>query len=424
MSKFFSSFLNPKIDLNLIFRFLHIEHELNEREDAVPIKNIMADLFMLLRENVNFESSCLQTYCENPDTTSLGGRACKDLDLFKAFLTASGGFPSHDFFMSLAIQDFAAHKLAAQESARFDEKMPLYGKNSAYTPPVGNRSAYCQHVIKDFHFMDTVVTNFGSDYNKDVVLQPGTLMKWLYYHLPTEDDRYELYEKFLNGKEFAYGDEIGLFDISIPDITKILFKSDKKRQKSENWDLNMNDKIRRIMEHSTNPPLLFPEYDKSTKIGTASKTTNALFPFCIYNNDKGREGVDAGPYKESYCHSFQPVMNDRGQCYSYNNLKIHSDEGANGEAIKVRQVAGCGKRKGMRLVIDTHNMHNMVPSQWKTREGFIIYVTVNGVITHKVPFVVYPRDFHGEYNIYLHGLHFITGSDAVIQFIQGNPVSH
>ena len=254
-----------------------MELELNNREDAVPIRNIMADLIMLLRENVAFESDCLQEYCENPSNSSLGGRTCHNLDLFKAFLTASGGFPNHDDYMTLAIQDFSAYKLAAQESAKFDFNMPLYGKDSSYTPPESNRQAYCRHVIRDFHFMDIVVKHFGSDDNKDVVLQPGTLMKWLYYHLPTEEDRTNLFEKYLSGMGFAYGDDIGLYDIPIPNISKILFKSNKKRTKSENWDLNMNDKIRKIMEHSTNPSLLFPEYDKSTKIGTASKTTNALF---------------------------------------------------------------------------------------------------------------------------------------------------
>ena len=41
--------------------------------------------------------------------------------------------------------------------------------------------------------------------------------------------------------------------------------------------------------------------------------------------------------------------------------------------------------------------------------GFMVFVKVPGVVTHKVPFIAAP-DFHGEYNFNMHGLHYIDAS--------------
>ena len=105
-----------------------------------------------------------------------------------------------------------------------------------------------------------------------------------------------------------------------------------------------------------------------------------------------------------FSRSFEKTINDRGQCYTFNNVDLHGHHGGD-EQPKIRTVQGCGKSKGLRLVLDTH----MLGSRMMRREGYMVYVTVNGVITHKVPFKV-DLPFHGEYNFYLHGLHFITSS--------------
>ena len=39
-----------------------------------------------------------------------------------------------------------------------------------------------------------------------------------------------------------------------------------------------------------------------------------------------------------------------------------------------------------------------------------MYVTVPGVVTHKVPFVAAPN-FHGEFSFNMHGLHYIDASN-------------
>ena len=40
----------------------------------------------------------------------------------------------------------------------------------------------------------------------------------------------------------------------------------------------------------------------------------------------------------------------------------------------------------------------------------MVYVTVPGVVTHKVPFVAAPN-FHGEFSFNMHGLHYIDASN-------------
>jgi hypothetical protein len=42
--------------------------------------------------------------------------------------------------------------------------------------------------------------------------------------------------------------------------------------------------------------------------------------------------------------------------------------------------------------------------------GFMVFITVPGVVTHKVPFIATP-DFNGEYNFNIHGLHYIDASE-------------
>lgn len=43
----------------------------------------------------------------------------------------------------------------------------------------------------------------------------------------------------------------------------------------------------------------------------------------------------------------------------------------------------------------------------KKAEGYVVFITLNGVVTSKLPFFVSP-DFEGEHNFYLHGIHVIV----------------
>ena len=47
--------------------------------------------------------------------------------------------------------------------------------------------------------------------------------------------------------------------------------------------------------------------------------------------------------------------------------------------------------------------------------GFMVFITVPGVVTHKVPFTA-TSDYNGEYSFNIHGLHFIDASEEFRQW--------
>ena len=66
------------------------------------------------------------------------------------------------------------------------------------------------------------------------------------------------------------------------------------------------------------------------------------------------------------------------------------------------KVRGCGKSKGLQIVIDSN----------KEYRGFKVFVTLPGVTTSKIPFLVNPN-FQGEHHIVLHGIHVIKVSKII-----------
>ena len=69
----------------------------------------------------------------------------------------------------------------------------------------------------------------------------------------------------------------------------------------------------------------------------------------------------------------------------------------------VMKVAGCGKNKGLQIVVDSHKLASMLP-EGSFSKGFKVFVTLKGVTTSKVPFLINPT-FKGEHNLILHGIH-------------------
>ena len=47
--------------------------------------------------------------------------------------------------------------------------------------------------------------------------------------------------------------------------------------------------------------------------------------------------------------------------------------------------------------------------------GYKVFITIPGVVTHKVPFNVDPS-FYGEYDFLAHGLHYITASTPFLEW--------
>ena len=69
------------------------------------------------------------------------------------------------------------------------------------------------------------------------------------------------------------------------------------------------------------------------------------------------------------------------------------------------QVTGCGKKSGLQLILDSQKMHTLLSKDVRKR-GYYVFITVPGVVTSKIPFLVDP-EFEGEHNFYIHGIHVI-----------------
>jgi hypothetical protein len=72
-------------------------------------------------------------------------------------------------------------------------------------------------------------------------------------------------------------------------------------------------------------------------------------------------------------------MNEDGLCYTYNNV----DLGTKGMVVEdknfeVQTVKGCGKNKGLRIVVDSHVLAGKSKQRYKSK-GFKVYITVPGV---------------------------------------------
>ena len=69
---------------------------------------------------------------------------------------------------------------------------------------------------------------------------------------------------------------------------------------------------------------------------------------------------------------------------------------------------GCGRERGFQLILDNQKMLSGLHSNdTKIAKGYRVFITLNGVVTSKLPQYVAP-DFNGEHNFYLHGIHYIV----------------
>ena len=57
------------------------------------------------------------------------------------------------------------------------------------------------------------------------------------------------------------------------------------------------------------------------------------------------------------------------------------------------------------MVLDSQRLSTLLPKEFLSK-GFKVFVTLPGVSTSKVPFLVDPS-FQGEHNFFIHGIHVI-----------------
>ena len=91
--------------------------------------------------------------------------------------------------------------------------------------------------------------------------------------------------------------------------------------------------------------------------------------------------------------SFLPSENYLNICFRNENFHVKP----------LLKVSGCGKSKGLQIVVDSKKVY----------KGFKVFVTLPGVTTSKVPFLVSPN-FQGEHHIILHGIHVIKVSNIEV----------
>ena len=78
------------------------------------------------------------------------------------------------------------------------------------------------------------------------------------------------------------------------------------------------------------------------------------------------------------------------------------------------KVGGCGKDRGLQMILDSQKMFSVMPKEvTKRAKGYRVFITLNGVVTSKLPFFVSP-EFEGEHNFYLHGIHVIVVRHEVL----------
>ena len=82
---------------------------------------------------------------------------------------------------------------------------------------------------------------------------------------------------------------------------------------------------------------------------------------------------------------------------------FRNGKGESNNVNPVLKVAGCGKNKGLQIVLDSHRLSSFMP-EGKLSKGFKVFLTLPGVTTSKMPFLINPT-FKGEHNLILHGIH-------------------
>ncbi len=230
------------------------------------------------------------------------------------------------------------------------------------------RAAFASAIIDD---------DDGDDGDDDSNIPAGAVLRMLYANLRREDLE-DFYRTFLPEERFPelYGSELGIDQggagVPLPELVEELTRDEEEEEEEEDgaqsrrgekksWDfedalekLSMSTELLRLMRTSLHPP------HKVIRAGAAGRrkpemTPNAAFPYCYYQ-DKDEEGVRHGPYGARYCDSFQTTFNEMGLCYTYNAGDLGIDPDLDEDAVKVRNVKGCGWKKGLSLIIDRQKL--------------------------------------------------------------------
>ena len=277
--------------------------------------------------------------------------------------------------------------------------------------PVGEKSE-CKMRLETFYHLEQL-RDIANNMTKDS-FDVGKIMRWLYVNSGDDpDEKRNLFKMMFpperNPELYAeyYGADA---NISVPEFVSTLTETDTADNNffDDSFEgLSMSPALLKMMKLSLHPPHVAEKVDPLR--GRAVPVPNPAFPFCQYQDKQDDAGVKLDPYTEHFCKGFQATINEVGLCYTYNNYDLGMDPDVDDEKANVRKVKGCGKKKGLRVVVDSHKFATKRYGGKEKADGFIVFITVPGVVTHKVPFIV-DSEFFGEHHFHLHGIHFIDSS--------------
>lgn len=282
------------------------------------------------------QNHCLVRRCQGQDEEE----DCPDAAAFSTFMAA---VRAEGEIYNLVIKQQLVDKLSSAQLP------PLKHDDIRLTLIEDNPD--CQRLVRDFDALNEIEVIFQSLSKSK--MEAGSLLRWLYNHLDETETKNLMFQSFFNSSAFPelYSAALGTFDNKpMPDLVQVLTEKDSSLATliKNLQSLKYDSELLQLMRLSLHPPHL-AEWDQERK--GLNSVPNAAFPFCFYQ-DETEEGLEYGPYKEHYCHAFQMTMNEKGLCYTYNNFNLGSDPTLGDEVVKVRNVKGCGKSKGLQLVVD------------------------------------------------------------------------
>eukprot|EP00094_Tigriopus_californicus_P011134 TCALIF_10745-PA protein Name:"Similar to ppk28 Pickpocket protein 28 (Drosophila melanogaster)" AED:0.17 eAED:0.17 QI:0/0/0/0.66/1/1/3/0/792 len=419
-------------------RFGYVERMANQAgHKNFNLKKMIAHLLRLIHTDrpLPQENDCLLKYCidimtdedtESSDEMENCVETCpartEFIDFFKQINTT----------LSSDYEEFILNS-TENEIEKSIRDVAKFGHNGRSKRSLGGQCLVemrtnCSRYVKDFRFLRDLKKLLQSDearvHNQFATARPGTILKMIHSLVDADPEAQKvLFDTYLDPIKYPTIYSCSKGDMPVPDLVTLIsswgWRDGRVKDQCDLANVKFGEELIDIMRTSLHPPHAIDEEGKVVP--------NAAFPYCWYDN-KRQEGAKLDQYPEGrFCNAFQTVFNDHGLCYTYNNFKlgmenISKDSLHNSEVFKMRSVAGCGKDRGLQLVVDNHRLTSLLPPSKESR-GFKVFITLPGVVSSKVPFIV-DTSFYGEHSFYLHGIHHIRTSEAFQNWNEDNKICH
>ncbi len=401
-------------------RYGYIENDLNfhgkeESLEEIPLQDLFRDILEILRGSID-APACLNDACSK-------NRADAQCPLSSDFLNFKDTYDNGSYETSI---DNLLTQSTLEIFADFQGKGK--GKLRKFQEQEDDNAASpdCSRMAKDFIVTTTIGEYFPQAVDPEV-LRPGSLLRWLLVQMNSPELERKVFDAYLKHRSRSFSSALGVSPLDSAPMSEIV-ETLIEDGDAEVGPVAFDESLLSVMKQSVHPPHVAEKFNGSQP--EVQPVHGSAFPFCLYDKETNKDtGLKFGPYGERYCNSFQTTVNEVGLCYTINNVDLGtsgmygpSGMGVSNPLYEVRKVQGCGKKKGFRIVVDSQRLFSAAKTVTKPGEAFKVFVTVPGVVTHKVPFAVDPT-FQGEYSFYIHGIHFIDASPQFVEFNKEAKVS-